>query len=109
MRDGRVRRAYLGIVGQTIRFTRRQADRFHLSAPAAVLITGVEPGSPASTAGLAPRDLLLRVASMPITGVDDLHRALTEDVIDRELQLDVMRSGVERTVMVRPGERRLAS
>jgi serine protease Do len=109
MRDGRVRRAYLGIIGQTIRFTRRQADRFHLAAPAAVLVTGVEPGSPASAAGLAPRDLLLRVASTPITDVDDLHRALTEDVIDRELQLDVLRSGVARTVVVRPSERKLAS
>src|SRR5262245_10087437 len=109
MRDGRVRRAYLGISGQTIRFTRRQADRFHLAAPAAVLITGVEPGSPASAAGLAPRDLLVRIASTPITGVDDLHRALTEDVIDRELQLDVLRSGVERTVKVRPGERLTSS
>src|SRR5262249_44691146 len=44
MRDGRVRRAYLGVAGQTIRFTRRQADRYHLSAPGAVLITSVERG-----------------------------------------------------------------
>ncbi len=106
MQHGRVRRAYLGIVGQTIRFTRRQADRFRLAAPEAVLITSVEPGSPAAMAGLAPRDLLVRVASMPITGVDDLHRALTEDVIDAALELTVLRGGVERRVMVRPGERR---
>jgi len=105
MRDGRVRRAYLGIIGQTIRFTRRQADRFHLAAPAAVLVTGVEPGSPADTAGLAARDLLLRVGSTPITGVDDLHRVLTEDRIDTTLEVMVLRGGVERKITVRPVER----
>jgi len=105
MRDGRVRRAYLGIIGQTIRFTRRQADRFHLAAPAAVLVTGVEPGSPADMAGFAARDLLLRVGSTPITGVDDLHRVLTEDRIDTTLEVMVLRGGIERKITVRPVER----
>jgi S1-C subfamily serine protease len=105
MRDGRVRRAYLGIVGQTVRFTRRQADRFRLAAPAAVLITGVEPGSPAASAGLAPRDLLLRVSSTPISGVDDLHRVLTEDRIETALELSILRGGTERQITVVPRER----
>jgi S1-C subfamily serine protease len=105
MRDGRVRRAYLGIVGQTIRFTRRQADRFRLAAPAAVLITSVEPGSPAAAAGLAPRDLLVRVGSTPVTGVDDLHRVLTEERIDTTLELAILRGGVQREISVMPKER----
>src|SRR3954464_6804209 len=47
MRDGRVRRAYLGVAGQTLRLTRRQVERYHLAAPGAVLITSVEPATPA--------------------------------------------------------------
>jgi S1-C subfamily serine protease len=105
MRDGRVRRAYLGIVGQTIRFTRRQADRFHLAAPAAVLITGVEPGSPADAAGLAPRDLLVRIGPTPVTGVDDLHRVLTEERIDTTLDVSILRGGAEKEMIVTPRER----
>src|SRR5215212_9734117 len=51
MRDGRVKRAYLGVAGQTVRLTRRQADRFHLAAPGAVLVTSIEGGSPAGRTG----------------------------------------------------------
>jgi S1-C subfamily serine protease len=106
MRDGRVRRAYLGISGQTIRFTRRQADRYHLSAAGAVLLTGVEPSSPAAIAGLAPRDLLVGVGSTPITSVDDLHRVLAEEAIGASIELVFFRGGVRQTRTVTPFERR---
>src|SRR5947207_2590346 len=79
MRDGRVRRAFLGVSGQTIRLTRRQADRLHLSAPGAVLITSVESQSPAATAGLTGRDLVVGIGNAAVTSVDDLHRCLTEE------------------------------
>jgi S1-C subfamily serine protease len=106
MRDGRVRRAYLGVTGQTIRFTRRQADRFHLAAPRAVLVTAVEPGSPAANAGLMQRDMLVGIGSTPITSVDDLHRCLSEEAIDRAVELVLFRGGVEQRRTVTPIERR---
>ncbi len=106
MRDGRVRRAYLGVAGQTIRFTRRQADRYHLAAPGAVLLTNVEPGSPAERAGLLPRDLLVGVGSAAVTSVDDLHRLLAEESIGRPLDLVFFRGGVRRQAIVTPFERR---
>src|SRR5262249_41772986 len=106
MRDGRVRRAYLGIAGQTIRFTRRQVDRNHLSAPGAVFLTSVERGSPAEVAGLAPRDLLVSVGSTPITSVDDLHRVLAEEAIGVPMELVFFRSGMRQSRRVTPLERR---
>jgi len=106
MRDGRVRRAYLGVAGQTIRFTRRQADRYHLSAPGAVLLTSVERGSPAEVAGLAPRDLLVSVGSTPVTSVDDLHRVLAEEAIGVPIELVFFRSGMRQSRRVTPLERR---
>jgi S1-C subfamily serine protease len=106
MRDGRVRRAFLGVSGQTIRFTRRQADRYHLSAAGAMLLTGVEPGSPAALAGLAPRDLLVGAGNTAITGVDDLHRVLAEEAIDTPIELVLFRGGVRQTRTVTPLERR---
>src|SRR5262249_32688012 len=105
MRDGRVRRAYLGVSGQTIRFTRRQADRFHLAAPGAVLVTNVEQGSPAYRAGLAPRDLIVSIGGVPVTTVDDLHRRLSEDAINASLDVVLFRGGVRRELRVTPVER----
>jgi S1-C subfamily serine protease len=106
MRDGRVRRAYIGVAGQTVHLTRRQADRYHLAAPGAVLVTNVEPGSPASLAGFAVRDLVVSVGGVPVTTVDDLHRRLTEDAIGISLAAVLFRGGVRRELTVTPIERR---
>lgn len=105
IRDGRVRRAYLGVAGQTIRFTRRQADRYHLAAPGAVLITSVETGSPVERAGLAPRDLLVGIGIPAVTSVDDLHRYLTEASIGAPIELVFFRGGARQTRTAIPGER----
>jgi S1-C subfamily serine protease len=105
MRDGRVRRAYVGIAGQTVHLTRRQADRFHLAAPGAVLVTSVEQGSPASRAGIAPRDLVVSIGGVPVTTVDDLHRRLSEDAINASLDVVFFRSGARRELRITPVER----
>jgi S1-C subfamily serine protease len=105
IRDGRVRRAYIGVAGQTIRLTRRQADRYHLAAPGAVLVTSVEERSPAARAGMLPRDLIVSVAGVPVTTVDDLHRRLTEDAIGVSVEIVLFRGGVGRELKIIPIER----
>jgi S1-C subfamily serine protease len=105
MRDGRVRRAYIGVAGQTIQLTRRQADRYHLSAPGAVLVTSVEDGSPASRAGIVARDLVVSVGGVPVTTVDDLHRRLNEDAIGVSLEIALFHNGGRRELNVIPTER----
>jgi len=105
MRDGRVRRAYVGVAGQTVHLTRRQADRYHLAAPGAVLVTSVEEGSPASRAGIAPRDLVVSIGGVPVTTVDDLHRRLSEDAINASLDVVLFRGGARRELRVTPIER----
>jgi S1-C subfamily serine protease len=105
MRDGRVRRAYIGVSGQTIRLTRRQADRFHLAAPGAVLVTSVEPNSPASRAGICVRDLVVSVGGVPVTTVDDLHRRLNEDAIGVSLEIVLFHGGARRELNIIPTER----
>lgn len=105
MRDGRVRRAYLGISGQTVALSRRHAERYHLAAPGAVLITGIEPDSPASAAHLAERDLLVGIDGAPVTSIDDLHRCLSESSIDRQVELSLFRNGEAKRCLVTPVER----
>lgn len=106
IRDGRVRRSYIGVVGQTISLTRRHAQRFHLAVQGGVLVTDVTPDSPAARAGLRPRDIIVAIAGGVVGSVDDLQRQLTEDLIGREAELSILRAGVQQTISLRPAESR---
>lgn len=105
IRHGRVRRAYLGVSGQSVRLTRRQVERYHLAAPGAVLITGIEPGSPASKAGLLARDLVVGIGTSAVTSVDDLHRCLSEETIDLPVEVAFFRGGERQRRVITPVER----
>jgi S1-C subfamily serine protease len=104
IRDGRVRRSWIGIVGQSIRLSRRRVQLSHLHAEGAVLVTEVAPGSPADRAGLRPRDIIVRIDDSRVVGVDDLHRMLTDEAIGRSTDVVVLRDGELRTLGVIPAE-----
>jgi S1-C subfamily serine protease len=104
IREGRVRRSWIGIVGQSIRLSRRRVQLSQLRAEDAVLVTEVSPGGPADRAGLRPRDIILRVADTSVAGVDDLQRMLTDELIGRSTDVVVLRDGTLRTLAVVPAE-----
>jgi S1-C subfamily serine protease len=104
IREGRVRRSWIGIVGQSIRLSRRRVQVSQLRAEDAVLVTEVSPGGPADRAGLRPRDIILRVGGASIAGVDDLQRMLTDELIGRSTDVVVLRDGTLRTLTVVPAE-----
>lgn len=104
IRDGRVRRSYIGVVGQTISLTRRHAQRFHLAVQGGVLVIDVAPGSPADHAGLRARDIIIGVDGGVVGSVDDLQRQLTEELIGRDTELSILRAGVQQSLRVRPSE-----
>jgi S1-C subfamily serine protease len=91
---GRVRRSYIGVGAQDVPLLRRVVRFFGLTATSGVLIVSVEPGSPASRAGLRDGDIIVGLDGQPVAGADDLHRLLTEERIGRRLQVAVVR-GVE--------------
>jgi S1-C subfamily serine protease len=91
IRDGRIRRAHLGIGGQTVPLPRRLV-RFHaLPAERGVLVGWVEPGAPAERAGVREGDVILSFDGHPTAGVDDLQRLLTEVRCGRSLTVQVLR------------------
>jgi len=95
LRDGRVRRGYLGVAGQDVPLLRR-VTRFHRLAQAGgVLVISVEPDGPAHTAGLRDGDIIVSLGQHMVSSLDDLHRLLTEDRIGTTVVLGVLR-GVER-------------
>jgi S1-C subfamily serine protease len=91
LRDGRVRRGYLGIAGQNVPLLRR-VTRFHrLDQASAVLIISVEPDGPALAAGIRDGDLIVSFDGAPVETLDDLHRLLTEARIGTRANLGLLR------------------
>ena len=100
--EGRIRRSYLGIAGQTVPLHRRVV-RFHeLETETGVFVTSVATGSPADRAGVRPGDLLVAYGNQTLAGVDDLHRVLTEDKAGVESHLTVVRATEKLSLLVRP-------
>jgi len=106
MTEGRVRRSYVGVGGQNTPIPRAQAREHGLAVSSGVLVLSVEPGSPAAQAGLAEGDVILGFGESPVSGVDDLHRYLTDERIGVPTPLTVLRRRARRRLTVVPAESR---
>jgi serine protease Do len=102
MRDGRVRRAWIGIAGGARPLPPRVGAA--LGRDRAIEVVEVVDGSPAARAGLRAEDLIVAVDGLPVRGVDDLQRLMTEERIDTRCALEVVRDGAARTVELVPRE-----
>jgi len=98
IRDGRVRRAWLGVGGQTLALPRRLVRHFGLAAESGVRVLSIEPGSPAGAAGVRTGDVIVALGETAVTDVDALQRVLTDGVIGRTLGLRVVRR--DRTLVL---------
>ncbi len=81
LRYGRVRRAFIGIAGDTIELPRRIALEAGTTQKTSVRVRRVEPGSPAERGGLADGDYILGIDGKPVSGVDDIVRLLDGEKI----------------------------
>jgi S1-C subfamily serine protease len=104
IRDGRIRRSFIGVAGENVPVPRALARHHGLAVSSAVRVASVEPGSPAATAGLAVADLIVAFADQPVVALDDLHRRLTDDAIGRPSAVTVLRGGERRRLTVVPAE-----
>jgi S1-C subfamily serine protease len=102
MRDGRVRRAWIGIAAGARPLPPRV--RSELGRERAVEVVEVMADSPAARAGLHAEDLILAVDGEPVEGVDDLHRLMARDAIGRPATLAVVRDGATRELLLTPRE-----
>ena len=102
--DGRIRRAYLGIVGQTIRLNPQIVSKHKLKKPTAVHVTEINANGLAFNNALFAGDLIIELNSKTIASIDDLHKALDEKTIGQQLQMVVIRKGVIHQFMVVPAE-----
>jgi S1-C subfamily serine protease len=91
IRDGRVRRSYIGVAGQDTPLPRRLTRFHHLPVESGILVASIEPNSPAQRAGLAEGDVIVGYNGQPIGGIDDLHRQLTETQVGVRSRLTIIR------------------
>ena len=104
IRDGRIRRAWLGIGGQTLTLPRRYVRHFDLPRDSGIRIETIEPGSPAAAAGAARGDVIVALDDQPVADIDDLQRRLSADAIGRALVLSVLRGDRRLPLAIVPVE-----
>jgi S1-C subfamily serine protease len=105
IREGRVRRSYIGVHAQTASLQRTIARHYDLKATTGALIIGVEPNSPALKAGLQEGDVIVALDGKPVEGVDVLHPLLDEARIGVATELVVLRGARRLNLTVVPASR----
>ena len=106
IRHGYVRRAYIGVSGQTAPIPRRHAVVAGVENKMGALLAQIETDGPAAQAGLMPGDVVIKLDGVDVNGVDDLIRILDRDRIGRTLEMDILRMGRLRAIDIHPVERK---
>ena len=104
IKDGVIRRSYLGIGGQTAKIHRRVARFHHLPNETGMLVIQVEPGSPAGRGGLREGDMIVEFNGQAIAGIDDLHKLLTGAQVGVRSPLTIIRHTEKLQLLVIPEE-----
>jgi S1-C subfamily serine protease len=104
LRDGKVRRGYLGIAGANVPLARRIARHFELSNARALRVESLEPGGPGGEAGLETGDLIVAFDGHGVEGIDSLHRLLSAERIGRPVPLTVLRRVQKLELRITPQE-----
>jgi S1-C subfamily serine protease len=104
IKDGRIRRSYIGVGGQNVTLPRRLVRLQRLPATSGVLVVAVEPHSPAQRAGVLEGDLIVGYDSQPIASIDALHRLLTDEQVHARTALMVLRRGEKLVLAIEPEE-----
>ncbi|HWZ72857.1 MAG TPA: trypsin-like peptidase domain-containing protein [Casimicrobiaceae bacterium] len=104
IREGRVRRAYVGVGGQDTPIGRRTVRHFALAHESGIRVSTVEKGSPAAAAGLQEGDIIVSFGNAPVTSVDDLQRLLTDARIGDGVDIAVVRRDRHLTLRITPRE-----
>jgi S1-C subfamily serine protease len=104
IRDGRIRRSYVGVAGQNVPVARQFVRFYNLPSSTGILVASIEPNSPASQSGLQEGDVIVGFAGQSVAGIDQLHRLLGEERIGMSTPLTVIRRTEKLDLSVIPAE-----
>jgi S1-C subfamily serine protease len=108
IKDGKIRRSYIGVAGQNVPIHRRILRFYSLALETGVLVVSVEKDSPAERAGLRQGDLIVAFNNQPIGTVHHLHKVLVGEQINVSASLTIIRHTEKLDVRILPAESRLA-
>ncbi len=100
--EGSIKRGYLGIGAQTAPVLARIQRYLSLENDHAIFVTAVEPNGPASRGGILEGDMIVKFAGKSVRAVDDLHRAMVEDVVGTSIEVEVVRGTSKKILSVKP-------
>jgi S1-C subfamily serine protease len=104
LRDGRIRRSYIGVSAQTVPVHRRVVRFYDLPKETGVVVLSAEEKSPAKRAGVREGDVIVALEGHPVAGVDDLHRVLTDVRVGVSCSLTVLRYTEKLELQIVPEE-----
>jgi S1-C subfamily serine protease len=104
LRDGRIRRGYIGVSAQTVPIHRRVVRFYDLPKESGALVLSVEENSPSKRAGLRDGDIIVALEGKPVAGVDDLHRVLTDVRVAVSTAVTVLRQTEKLELKIVPEE-----
>jgi S1-C subfamily serine protease len=107
IKEGRVRRSYIGVAGQAVPLHRRLVRYHNLAVETGILVVSTEPGGPSSKAGLQEGDVIVGYDDLPIASIDDLHRLLTDQRVGVKSNLTVIRRNEKLTLSITPEDLRM--
>jgi S1-C subfamily serine protease len=104
IKDGKIRRSYIGVGGQNVPLHRRIVRHYNLPVSSAVQAISVASGGPAERAGVREGDLMFQFDGQPVPTIDALHKLLTGERIGIESTLTVIRGTERLELKVMPAE-----
>lgn len=105
-KHGSVRRGYLGVRSQPVEVSAAQQEALGRQQEGGLLLVNVEKRSPAEAGGLIVGDILVGFDGQAVTDPDELFVLLAGEVVDRPIQLEVLRGGQPTQITVTIGERK---
>lgn len=104
IKQGRVRRSYIGVAGQNVPLHRRLVRFYNLPVESGILVISTENPSPAQQTGLRQGDVIVELDGQPVASIDDLHRLLTEERVGVRSSLTVIRHSEQLILYITPEE-----
>jgi S1-C subfamily serine protease len=105
IRDGRIRRSYIGMAGQNVPIPRQIVRFYNLPNESGVLVISMDQNSPARRAGLREGDTIIGFAGEKIEGIDELHRLLSDERVGIREKITVIRRTERLELEIVPLER----
>jgi S1-C subfamily serine protease len=104
IKDGKVRRSYIGVGGQDVPLHRRIVRYHNLPVESGVLVVSIEPRSPAAAAGLVDGDIIVGFSNQAVAGIDELHKLMTEGQVGVKSPLMIIRQTQKKELEIVPAE-----